>query len=410
MDFLKRNLFFIVCILVAVAGIGLGVTGLQAMPKVTAEMEEAQRLYQSLNSQQAKPANQSSLDAQHDRIAQINEDRSEILTKVKSLYTWEPLLPGALPNGDAFSRTEFARSYRAKMASLAETLRAGQPATQFDVTQQEDAVKNELATLERPTGPATTAAGVKTLEGTKFDPVARASIAAARQINCYFRPYDFSTAAKQTKAAGSFDHVERLMDPRITTPPDGWDIWWAQLKLWIQEDAVNAIAAVNEDAARQREEAPWVGVMPVKEVVSIRVCDEFILPDTVGRVADPKGDEPALPPCGVTQTSFTGAVSNDLYEVTQFTLKLVMDERDIPKLIEKLSANSFHTLIRMTYLAEPVNRTMNGKIYGAEPVVRVVMDWETILLGDVFRPLMPDSILESYALPIPEDRVGEAAP
>ena len=40
MDFLKRNMFFILCGVGAVVGIALGVTGLQAMPKVVAKMKE----------------------------------------------------------------------------------------------------------------------------------------------------------------------------------------------------------------------------------------------------------------------------------------------------------------------------------------------------------------------------------
>ena len=40
MDFVKRNMFFILCAVGAIAGIALGVTGLQAMPRVVAAMKD----------------------------------------------------------------------------------------------------------------------------------------------------------------------------------------------------------------------------------------------------------------------------------------------------------------------------------------------------------------------------------
>ena len=74
-----------------------------------------------------------------------------------------------------------------------------------------------------------------------------------------------------------------------------------------------------------------------------------------------------------------------------------MDQRDIPRLINELTADSFHTLLRVAYQAVPVNRDMVGKIYGSEPAVIVVMDFETVMLGEVFRPLMPPVVCEALA-------------
>ena len=104
---------------------------------------------------------------------------------------------------------------------------------------------------------------------------------------------------------------------------------------------------------------------------------------------------------------FTGTTSNATFDVLQFSLKLVMDQRDIPHLIEKLTTNTFHTLLRVAYHAVPVNRDMVGKIYGPEPAVVVVMDFETVMLGEVFRPLMPRVVCErlveeGYSIVCPE--------
>jgi hypothetical protein len=45
---------------------------------------------------------------------------------------------------------------------------------------------------------------------------------------------------------------------------------------------------------------------------------------------------------------------------------------------------------------------MVEKIYGSEPVVNVVLDFEVVMLGEVFRELMPDSVCEDYEIACPE--------
>ncbi len=63
MDFLKRQLFFIVCGLLAVVGVALGFTGLKAMPDVMDEMQECETLYSSLDSLSSSPVNKSHIAA-----------------------------------------------------------------------------------------------------------------------------------------------------------------------------------------------------------------------------------------------------------------------------------------------------------------------------------------------------------
>ena len=69
---------------------------------------------------------------------------------------------------------------------------------------------------------------------------------------------------------------------------------------------------------------------------------------------------------------------------------------DIPLLVARLCNNRFHTLLRASYESIPVNRDMVGKIYGSDPAVSVIMDFESVLLGEVFRRLMPQVIREDY--------------
>jgi len=184
-------------------------------------------------------------------------------------------------------------------------------------------------------------------------------------------------------------------------PPFFADVWTAQLGYWLQREVVDAITTMNEAAAEQAREAgkhPWVGIMPVKEVISVRLSDGFVPPQGEFYMGNaPGGFEPALPP-GSPAAVFTQRGSGPSYEVVQFTVKLVMDERDILSFVEALCNNRFHTPLRVAYEAVPPNREFRGKIYGSEPAVNVVMDFETVLLGQLFRRLMPQYTREAFGV------------
>ena len=75
-----------------------------------------------------------------------------------------------------------------------------------------------------------------------------------------------------------------------------------------------------------------------------------------------------------------------------------MDQRDILRLVDWICKDSFHTLLRVAYKRVEPNRRMIGKIYGSEPTVNVVMDFETMMLGELFRPLMPDIVCEDFEI------------
>ena len=103
--------------------------------------------------------------------------------------------------------------------------------------------------------------------------------------------------------------------------------------------------------------------MPVKDVISIRVSSGYVIPEA-GEFAGaaPSGYAEARPP-ETGDTVFTGSVTSEHYDVVQFTVKLVMDQRDIPQLISELTANSFYTVLRSAYqVVSPPNVKMVGKI------------------------------------------------
>ncbi|MBI4718506.1 MAG: hypothetical protein HY763_11920 [Planctomycetes bacterium] len=419
MDLLRRHLFLLLCAVGAGLGVALIATGLRAMPKVAAEMDKAKGLYTELSALQNNPANAKAIEAENQRIAAVKADYRRVLDEAAKLYRYTPLLPDVFPSGNDEQRREFRRRYGVAMNELLKVLRGGQPATASDIELMKDKIANERRRAEEssqytgavPSQPATatprTAAGILTRFGARENAAVRAHLAAAQKIYCYITGFEAaeSKASGTGKAVPSLDFDSAMRDTGTIEAPTPEDCWRAQVGYWIQKDVVEAIAALNNEAAETLaagEQDRWVGVMPVKEIIAIRTSQDYVPEGGEFYAGGKPGDfAPALPPA-TGASVFTGTGSGPTYEVMQFTVKLIMDQRDILRFVEKLSANSFHTLVRIAYRAAPPNKEMTEKIYGAEPVVNVVMDFETVMLGDVFRKLMPASVCEHYKIECPK--------
>jgi len=402
MDFLQRHAFYLVCGLVGAGGIALAVTGVSAMPKVKQRMEESKRLYDQLSSIQAQPVNQRCIDVENQRINLTKTDRAKVVEHIKEkVYRYSPLIDGVFPEGSDEARRRFRSAYEKAMWKLFDTLRSGMTAGEAELKIMKDKIENEKALAKdsgrdfAASGPPRTPAGFLTEAGIRLDPVARANVAVAQRIYCYAIPFLLPAGLSATP---SLDFHPAMRDTGTMDAPYPEEVWRAQVGYWIQKDVVDAIVAVNEGAAAealQRGENIWVGVIPVKDVISIRVSDYVVEDEAEFVGASPGGYELALP-CATANTVFTGSLSGELYDVVQFTLKLVMDQRDIPRLVERLSQSTFHTPLRVAHVHVVPSRDMNGKIYGSEPAVNVVMDFETIMLAEVFRPWMPEVVCERY--------------
>ena len=175
----------------------------------------------------------------------------------------------------------------------------------------------------------------------------------------------------------------------------------------MQQDVIEALARINEEAADKLKEQgiePWVGLLPVKDVVSIRVSN-YVFEDSEGDPpAQPGSAGPAKPP-GTKYESLTNYYSDPkgLYDVLQFTVKLVVDARQIPIVLREICGDRFYTPLRVAYRVVPANLGMTDKIYGEDPAVTLVMDFEAYYFADIYRRLMPKVILEELGAERPED-------
>ncbi len=407
MDFLKRHLFLILCGVAAVGGVALAVTGMGAMPKVVAELDGVARLYNDLGGLQGKPVNQRVIDENQKHIDAILADRNAVFEKARQLYKYEPLVVGVFPDGDAEKRREFRKVYNREMRALWDSLKAGRPAIDLDIEAMKEKIADDDFNRSKlgsdapaeDEGEDRSPAGVLTKVGIRRNAAARAHLAAAQRIYLYGVHFD---DAKPPELESALYLEASMKDTGSAEAPELLDCWRAQLSFWINKDVVEAIVAVNEEAAaaaRDRGEDRWVGMMPIKELISLRTSKGYVTPsDEVYAGAVPGGYGLARPPA-TPKSVFTQSACNETFEVMQFTVKLVMDERDVLRFLDKLCGNGFHTVLRTAYRSVDLNREMVGKIYGSEPAINVVIDVETILLGDVFRPILPNSVCEEYSIP-----------
>ncbi|MDO8629189.1 MAG: hypothetical protein Q7R41_01745, partial [Phycisphaerales bacterium] len=267
MDLLKRHLFFILCGVGGAVGIALGVTGLQAMPKVLNEMKAAEGTYQSLESLQSKPVNEAVIEAENARVQSVIGDCGKVIAKTgETCADYQPLVEGVFPNGPSLKLMEFRTKYHEAMKELLAKLNSGGPASASDVELMRRKIEDEKAEAARPgsesgdgllarelSGESRNAAGVLTRAGVRQDPHVRADIQAAQRIFCYtVNPSDEKPIEQRVS---SLEFVAALKDTGTVDAPYPEDVWRAQVGYWIQRHIVNAIAEVNNEAAEAAKAA-----------------------------------------------------------------------------------------------------------------------------------------------------------
>lgn len=445
-DTLKRHLFLIVCGVVGAAGIALGVTSYMSMGKVQTRMNSLRNTYSKLASLERGGVNDSFIEQERQRIKNVMADYDQLMAEAESLQTYQPIVEGLFPDAPDEKVLEFQSAYEAAMAALfsPETLRWGELPDDSRFEFWQDKIASEISREKfdpaisadgKGSEPTFTKGVVLSKAGARYDKFARAYLDAAQKCYLYAQPRVEGRRGEDVVPSLQYFDFEKYKELTHKIKPTPEVLWAVQLQYWLQADAIRAIRAVNDKAATafrasleggetpagdNEDRSPWVGIMPVKRIISIRtsvnpllISDEYewamyVKPDGPEfGWASPEGGD-AAPAAGSSAYTFTHAASDSTCDVLQFSLKLVMDQRDIPKLIDQITANSFHKLLRVTY-ARPDEadlmhyRNMRWYIYGGEPVVHVLLDFETCMLGDKFRRMMPQSVLDYYGWTRPAD-------
>lgn len=421
MEFLRRHLFFLICGLGGIGGVALGITGYNAMDQVTKEMAHPRKLFSDLAALSRKPVNQAIIDRERARIDRIVANRNAVVAQARSLTRYKPLRADVFPDGNVGATEAFRKAYAKHMHDLMDTLAWGELTWGGVATPQGiEIMKAKLARDEQsetswsgestrvahdvqPAAPPMTPAGVLTQTGAERNFVARAHLAVARLRYCYATSFD----DPRPRIVPSLRFAEPMRDTGRMEAVLLEDCWAAQVQYWIYADVIAAIRALNDEAAGRiasQGGKPWVGVLPVKDIISVRLANaDLYVTDDPAQYAMPSaaGPDAAAPP-GNNGSYFTQTVGSDDYDVVQFSVKLVMDQRSVLEFVDHLYRDSFHTLLRVAYVTVEPNRAMIGKIYGPDPVVQVVMDFETVMLAEPFRRWMPQETLDEYGWTRPE--------
>ncbi len=232
------------------------------------------------------------------------------------------------------------------------------------------------------------------------DPTARARIAKAHNIRCY--------VGTDPAAPGFSFHVSPLYDSPGEPRPD--DMWYAQVGLWVQEDVVAAIAALNEEAAKQlKPEDDYVENMPVKRLQSVRVAGYYTDSGAVQFPTYGRGGAGAPTYSG---DSFTGRASDKNFDVVRFTVVAVVDQRDATRLIDAITRQNVYQLIDAKYeaLTAAAPDSREGYFYGANPVVRVTLDFEGYLARSVYAKWFPPEVRVALGLTDEKGKGGKTTP
>jgi hypothetical protein len=222
---------------------------------------------------------------------------------------------------------------------------------------------------------------------------------------------------------------QALMQPSPMLPADGksadvLSIWWTQVEFWVWSDVASAIREANAKAQNVTE-------APVKHLVNLTIKDDFFPSIANGGAAaaagGPPGGDPgaAAAPAGgglpdptvalpdnplATQTP-TKRLSNNLYDVVQFSMTVDVEADQVPMFLKTLSTNRFITVTR--FEMNPVDSQLmqiRGYVYGPRPVVTLNLDCEELFLRAWTYKLMPASIRTALGIPVEGQQGQPAAP
>jgi hypothetical protein len=426
-QWVKSHTLVVICSSLGVLSLTALVLGI-VLPTTQADLEADMQVFTGLQGAAGKPANGRVIDEVRRQQAGIRREVERFLAEAAKTSPHTLLHPDVFPAvKERFAPNVFRDRCEQKRRDLLALLKAqDKPGTvEIEDYRQEMLKREQKRRLEMGEAPAQAGqiggpmnapaggpgmggpnAGIENLppaERVKRDPAAGAAIRRAHEVYCYA-------------------NIESL-DPRnqVAKEPPLELMWEAQLSLWIQEDIIQSLAKLNNDAAAQLPEGDrWVGNLPIKRLAYIVVGN--YLPASTGTPAaggtfirggggfgpgpGPGGtagselEVPAMPPT-VAEGVFTKRPASATTDVVHLAVGLVIDANYLLKVIDEINKMGFYTPLLVNYEAVEPDPSFHDYIYGPGSVVRVRLEFEHCLLRDKlmvgdkkYADLMPASIKE----------------
>jgi hypothetical protein len=189
---------------------------------------------------------------------------------------------------------------------------------------------------------------------------------------------------------------------RETGAPTMAILWDAQMKLWIQQDLIQAILRANRGEDNDRRIS--VIEAPVKRVISFSVVPGYIgIPATGLSEEDVPDPDQKLEP--TFAGSPTGRTSNPLYDVRHVQMSVLVDSKGIPALLNALGRVNFMTPIvtKITDINERQEFLAGFYYYGDVDVVQLDVLVETLWMRQWTAGISDEQAIEQYEQTHPND-------
>lgn len=430
MQFVKLHWISLASGLVALLAIALGVLGM-TRKGVQAALEARVSVGRQIDSLMGSPKNQQCIDAQKERGNQFEQEYQATRDMAATINRREPILDGVFPRPTGLDVAyRFQEVYRDKIYGLVRELSASGPPTPQEIQEERERLEEELrrrieegapppggaappalggpAAPPAPGGPAAppTAPPAGWAAGLP-QPAAAGGAAAPGDLKVEIPPgeaerqamirkaHSIRLYAESTPARTSF-HISPLFLSEAA--PSEADMWFAQVGLWVQQDIVTAVRKLNDAAAAGLQGEINVSRMPVKRIVGVRVHG-YVRPggELLRFDALTGGGGGVTPGASVNvpevTTSFTERRGDEQFDVIRFSISVVVDQRDLLRLADAVVRENFYQLIGVEYDARSPALSESGYLYGDEPVVHALLNFEGYLARIVYKPMMPELVL-----------------
>jgi hypothetical protein len=175
--------------------------------------------------------------------------------------------------------------------------------------------------------------------------------------------------------------LKRYFAANLTTAPF-FQLWESQVNLWVTQEVLQAIASTNQglfDWRKKEEVGPSedsVLTSAVKRLEKLDIKESFV-PGQRGAGGERGG------------AGLGGRGTNDQYGVIRYQFVVVMPPRHVERLLRTLMLQNYHVVVA-TVISEIPLRDREEYYYGPEPVMRVEIDAEMLLLLEWAKDKMPD--------------------
>ncbi len=463
MDIVKKNMWSIVCGVVALLAVGatfypLGGKFEELNMKLQTSVEDYNKIKRVNNeklslpivdpkSTEVPPLEQFPTDKVIERgrqvVGKVKVESQKLQTKANEMNKRPPLVINALPAGRGRYLVDFKEEYYRGLDQMKKDMNAASVPSEQEIKDEIERIwKEEYEPRVRKVGDqALNEAEVKAeFEEEKRNIPMRMRRQRSKDFTMYLNPEKQGTNWGQTS---SLDYDPVIPPPDVNKAPDIIDVWSAQLGYWIQEDVVKAIVETNNSAAANLPQGRTASSEPVaaapnnrtqgnkisvedaiiKRLVMTQIKKEYItrtgpLPISSAinpaNVAVPAGQLQVEDPTAtqgapkVFAQSATGRVCNPTYDVMHFVVTVDADAQRFETFMTNLTKGKFITILRADIRGVDRERVQQNAhyFYGKNPVVRLTLKCEVLFFrnwtADPQAPLMPVNVQKILKIPQPQ--------